>query len=161
MGQVIRVVQRTGNFHDYQGFGPFGDGTFGPGQKGLPVEVVLGEATITAVEGDAVTLSRALPEGDVAFLGDATWLAGAPGFAYARVLVDAAGREMVPHFRATDVRSDNRLLPHQRFTSTHRFRTVCPDPEVTARAIHRPFPMWLAAERGWPVRDILMTEVRR
>lgn len=159
VGQVVRVMRRTGNFHDYEGFGRFGEGT--PERKGLPVEAVLGQATITAVEGDTVTLDRPLPEGDVAFLGDPTWLAGAPGFAYARVMVDAAGREMVPHFRAIDVRSDNRLLPHQRFTSTHRFRTQCPDPQVTARAIHRPFPRWLVAERGWPLGDQVMTEVRR
>ncbi|MEZ4464345.1 MAG: hypothetical protein R3F43_07465 [bacterium] len=161
-GMVIRVTRRTGEFHDYEGFGPFGDGTFGAPAKGLPVEVVVGEAEVTSVAPDGtVTLSQPLPAGERAWLGDATWLAGAPGFAYARVLVDAAGNEMVPHFRAVDVRSDNRLLPLARHTSTHRFRTRCPEPTVVARAVHRPYPLALATERGWAVDDQVMVEVRR
>lgn len=162
VGQAIRVTRRTGNFHDYMGFGPFGDGAFSPAAKGLPEEEILGDATITAVDPEGVvTLDRPLPEGEFADLGDGVWQAGAPGFAYARVMVDAGGREMVPHYQATDVRSDNRLLPQQRWTSTHRFRTRCPEPEVTARAIHRPFPLWLVAERGWSVGDQVIAEVRR
>ncbi|MCB9546293.1 MAG: hypothetical protein H6706_10620 [Myxococcales bacterium] len=161
-GMVIRVTRRTGEFHDYEGFGPFGDGTFGAAAKGLPVEVVVGEAEVTSVAPDGtVTLSQPLPAGERAWLGDATWLAGAPGFAYARVLVDAAGNEMVPHFRAVDVRSDDRLLPLARHTSTHRFRTRCPEPTVVARVVHRPYPLALATERGWAVDDQVMVEVRR
>ena len=42
MGQVVRVVARTGQHHDYTGHGPFGDGTFDAVAKGLPVEHVVG-----------------------------------------------------------------------------------------------------------------------
>ncbi|MDP6945230.1 MAG: hypothetical protein QF464_13865, partial [Myxococcota bacterium] len=64
VGQVVRVVSRTGDHHDYTGHGPFGDGTFDAAAKGLPVELVVGQATIATVDGDAVTFDAALPTGD-------------------------------------------------------------------------------------------------
>src|SRR5262249_49283813 len=39
-GQVVRVIKRTGGFHDYRGFGPFGDGRFDAAAKGMLVEEV-------------------------------------------------------------------------------------------------------------------------
>ena len=74
---------------------------------------------------------------------------------------DAAGRRMVPHFVATDVVSDNRLMPQQGYTTTHRFAATCPDPVVEARLYHRPYATWLAEERGWGNPSHLMTEARR
>ncbi|MFZ5475289.1 MAG: hypothetical protein ACOZNI_00825 [Myxococcota bacterium] len=168
VGDVVRVVRRTGAFHDYAGFGPFGDGTFPAAEKGMPIEEVVGEATVVAVEGDVVTLDRALPEGDVAYRGEAASLpidgdealavAGAPGFAFARVLVGADGARMVPHFVAVDVASDNRLLPQESWTSTHTFAATCADPEVHAVLVHRAYPLDLARERGWALTESVMTE---
>src|SRR5204862_299396 len=81
-------------------------------QKGMPIEEVAGEARILSVSGDQVTLDRALPAGQLAYLGDddpggalpgdgdpSPAVAGAPGFAFARVLVDPDGVRMAPHHR--------------------------------------------------------------
>lgn len=171
-GDVIRVTTRPGTFHDYDGYGPFGDGTFDAAAKGLPVEHVAGEATVVDVAADgAVTLDRALPAGDVAYLGEggalpadgdaATARAGAPGFTFARVLVGPDGERMVPHFLAVDVASDNRLLPQGESVTEHRFAATCEDPEVHAVLVHRAYPLPLARERGWTVTETMMDEVRR
>lgn len=160
-GDEIRVVRRTGEWVDYVGFGPFGDGTFDAEAKGLPVEAAVGRATVLAVEDGVVTLDAPLPDGDVAYLGRGQAWAGAPGFAFARVLVDAEGTPMVPHFQAVDVRSDNRLLPGAAWTSTHRFAADCAEPEVSATLWHRNYPWALARARGWTVTDQLMAEVTR
>lgn len=161
VGDVIRVVRRTGAWVDYVGFGPFGDGRFSPEQKGLPGEEIVGEATITAVDGDTVTLSAPLPAGDYGYRVSGAARAGEPGWAFARVMVDAAGTPMVPHFAAVDVASDNRLLPQASWTSTHRFASTCAHPTVTATLVHRNYPWSLAAERGWVVSDQTMASATR
>jgi hypothetical protein len=171
VGDVVRVVRRTGAWWDYVGHGPFGDGTFDPAAKGMPVEDAVGEATIVAIAGDVASFDRTLPAGDVAYRGRGAGLpadgepitprAGAPGFAFARVLVAPDGRRMVPHFLAVDVASDNRLLPQQTWTSTHRFATTCEDPQVRAVLLHRPLPPELASERAYDVREAVMAEVTR
>lgn len=168
VGDVIRVVSQTGEWHDYEGFGPFGDGRFSAAEKGLPVEQVVGQATVIAVDGDRVTLDAPLPEGDVAWRGEAGGLpesgdpvialAGAPGFAFSRVMADEAGSRGAPSFIATDVLSDNRILPQQSWTSEHRFAPTCADPLVRARLYYRSYPLDLARERGWDARDVLMVE---
>lgn len=160
-GDVVRVVRRTGAFHDYVGHGPFGDGTFDAAAKGLPIEEVVGEAVVVSVDGDVPTFDRALPDGDVAYRGRGDHLAGAPGFAFARVLVGADGRRMVPHFAAVDVASDNRLLPQQSYTTTHRFAATCEDPVVHAVLVHRAYPPGLVDERGWTATSSVMVEVTR
>jgi hypothetical protein len=160
-GQMLRVVRRPGAFHDYPGVGAFAE-RFTPAEKGLPVEEVVGSVSIVAVDAEGqVELSAPLPPGDTVYRVEQGVVAGAPGFGYARVMVDADGRRMVPHYLAVDVASDNRLLPMARWTSTHRFAAECADPIVTARAIYRRYPPWLAVERGWPLEDVVMTEVRR
>jgi len=125
---------------------------------------------IDVVDGEAV-LDQPLPEGDVAYLvepeswpEDATvskGLAGAPGFGFARVMVGADGDRMVPHYRAVDVASDNRLLPQQSWTSTHVFESACSDPQVRAVLIHRAYPYGESQTRGWTLVDSVMTEGRR
>jgi hypothetical protein len=171
VGDVVRVVRRPGGFHDYAGYGPFGDGRFDAAQKGLPVEEVVGARTIEAVDGDGVRFDAPLPEGDIAYRGaaavppadgdEARAVAGAPGFAFARVLVGADGTRMVPHFLAVDVASDNRLLPQQAWTSTHRFAAACEQPTVHAVLAHRAWPVALANARGWPLTESVMAEVWR
>lgn len=161
VGDVIRVLRRTGAWHDYVGYGPFGDGRFDPEARGLPVEEYVGEATVVAVSGDRVTLDRALPTGDIARRTGGQAYAGAPGFAFARVLVGADGARMVPHFLAVDVASDNRLLPGKGWATTHTFAATCPAPLVRATLLHRDYPLDLATERGWSVTDQVMMEVAR
>jgi hypothetical protein len=168
VGQVIRVVRRTGEWYNYQGFGPFGDGSFSAEEKGMPVEEAAGQATIVAMQGDFATLDRELPEGDVAYRGEAApepstgqtsaAVAGAPGFAFARVLVGEDGQRMVPHFLAVDVASDNRLLPQASWTSSHRFAAPCEKPTLKAALIHRAWPLALARERVWPLTESVMME---
>ncbi len=182
VGDLIRVVDDLG-FIDYEGFGRFGppeaggdppEPEFTPSQKGLPRLEVIGETTVIAVDGDQVTLSAPLPPGDLAYRGrpsyfalgepaldDLAQLAGAPGFAFARVLVDDQGTQMVPHHRATDLRSDNRILPQHEFSSTHRFASICADPVVDAVLIHRPYPVALAEQRGWDNNHQIMAEVSK
>lgn len=167
VGQRLRVVSRPGGFVDYTGFGPFGDGTFSAEEKGLPIEEVVGEVVITAVGGDGTLgFDGPLPEGDRAYLVDgvdtvpeegavSTGLAGLPGFAFARVMVDAEGQRMVPHHAAVDVASDNRILPTRSVTTTHRF-AACAAPTVRAALVHRPYPLPLARERGWAMSEAVM-----
>lgn len=171
VGERIRVVARSGDWHDPPGTGPFGDGTFSPEDKGMPVEVVVGTVTITSVTGAGrVTTDAPLPSGDVAYRVDAddalpadgdsagTW-AGAAGFGFARVMVDADGQRNVPHFKAVDVVSDNRLPPQEQWTSHHTFASSCDDPTVRAQLVYRRFPVELARERGWDAVEQVMAEV--
>jgi len=167
VGEQIRVVGRSG-WRDYTGPGPFGDGTFDPAAKGLPLETWLGQATVLAVDGDQVTLDGVLPAGDVAYRVDGVGLpadgeplrawAGAPGFAFARVLADDLGNLQVAHHRAVDIVSDNRLLPQQAMETTHRFVASCAAPTVTARLVHRPYPLAEARLRRWDAQDQVMAE---
>lgn len=171
VGQVVRVVRTPGGHHDYRGFGPFGDGRFDAAKKGLPITLVAGQSTIRAVDGDRVTFDAPLPAGDLAWLGEeapagpgpSLPLAGAPGFAFARVLADERGRRMVPHHRAIDVAVDNRLLPGDGFTSEHRFAACGKRGGLTVRAVllYRAYPVELARQRRWSGADTLMVEERR
>ncbi len=89
--------------------------------------------------------------------GSDTALAGASGFGFARVTVDADGQRMVPHHLAVDIASDNRLLATQSWTSTHLFDVSgCEQPQAEATLIHRAYPVELAAEQGWEIRDTVM-----
>jgi len=170
-GQQIRVVAFGDDWLDYTGFGPFGDGTFSPEDKGMRRELLAGASVILdVVDGEAI-LDQPLPDGDVAYRVEAdAWpeddgvsrgLAGAPGFGFARVMVGADGARMVPHYRAVDVASDNRLLPQESWTSSHLFEAPCPDPEVRAVLIHRAYPYGEARTRGWTLVDSVMTEGTR
>lgn len=159
VGDRLRVVARPGGWVDYAGYGPFGDGTFDPEARGMPIEDFVAEVEVLGV--DPLVLSGPLPAGDVVYrVADGAW-AGAPGFGFARVLVDADGARMVPHWKAVDVVSDNRLLPQAAWTSTHRFATSCAAPELRAELVHRDYPWALADARGWAVTDRPMDEVTR
>ena len=169
VGDRIVVVQNAG-WVDYEGPLQFGDGTFTVAERGLPDWQVQGTAVVTGVSGSLVTLDGPLPSGDRAYrlppggLQDesdpAAPLAGTPGFAFARVLADASGDLMVPHFRAVDVVSDNRLMPRGSWTSTHRFTAPCADPVVEARLLYRRVPWALSSEKRWDSRDAVMSQVQ-
>ena len=170
VGDVVRVIQTPGGWYDYEGFGPFGDGRFSAQEKGMPIENTVGESTVVGVSDGVLAFDRPLPSGDRAYLGTGNKLtpsdtpaavAGAPGFAFARVLADPEGNRMVPHHRATDVVSDNRLLPQREWTSNHRFASPCAEPTVRAVLLYRPYPLNLARSRGWSLTETVMVDVSR
>lgn len=167
VGERLRVVRRTGEHHDYDGPGAFAKGGLAAIDKGLPVEDFVAERTIVGVAPDgAVTLDAPLPGGDVVYrveppLGATRHLAGAPGFAFARVLTSDTGQRQVPHFLARDVAFDDRLPPGRAMVTKHRFATPCASPTVRARLLHRPYPLWLAEQRGWLVDDRVVVEVTK
>lgn len=172
LGMLVRFVRQAG-WYDYQGYGPFGDGTFVGAEKGLPRWEWLGEGTVIAVDGVGnVVLDVPVPENaERAILveypnelvdgGDAVGVAAAPGFAFARVLVGVDGTSGVPHHLAVDVASDNRLLPQQSFTTEHRFAAGCDAPTVRATLVHRAYPADTARRYGWTQVDSVMDEARR
>ncbi|MCB9521595.1 MAG: hypothetical protein H6699_12095 [Myxococcales bacterium] len=163
VGDVFRVVVVDDGWVDYDGFGPFGDGTFAADAKGLRVERLAGVRVAVAVDAaGVVTFDAPLPDGDRVYrAAGPRALAGSPGWVFARVLGDASGATMVPHHRAVDVVSDNRLLPQQSWISHHVFDGACEAPVFTATLIHRRYPLELERERSWPEGDRLVTMERR
>jgi hypothetical protein len=168
VGQVIRVIKTTGEWHNYEGVGAFSEMT--AQEKGMPRDSVQGSSTITALSGNQVTLDQALPSGDIAILGEPGWpaegtpskaLAGTSGFAFARVMVAPDGRRHVHHSAANDLASDNRLMPQTSWTSHHQFATNCATPTVRAVLVHRAYPLGLARSRGWELNDSIMVEVEQ
>ncbi|MCB9779108.1 MAG: hypothetical protein H6742_11140 [Alphaproteobacteria bacterium] len=163
VGDRIVVVRRTGTWRSYRGPAPFDGSRFSDEEQGLAEEELVGEARVLAVDGERVTLDRALPSGDVArrLPGDglptdgqaARPRAGAPGFSFARVLVDTDGSGMVPHHAAVDVQSDNRLMPRSAWTSRHTFAGCSGEARVDAVLVYRSAPLELAAERGWTLTE--------
>ena len=160
VGDVIRVVTRTGGYHDYTGPGAFG-AAMPAADKGLPVEEWLGQAVVTAIDGAAVTLDAPLPPGGVAYrVTDPVYqAAGRPGFAFGRVLVDGAGAPLVFHTAATAIRSDNRLPPQTEYATQHRFAATCEAPRVEARLLYRPYAPNLALTKGWALQEQVMDRV--
>ncbi len=173
-GQVVRVVSPTGTHVDYDGVGLFSGAALSPAEKGLEIRVPVGEATVLSVSGDTLALSKALTvsSGDIVFLaepappafadGDPTLaLAGQSGTTFSKLLVDAEGRERVPHHRAVDIRRDNRIRPGVQMSSIFGFAIPpgCTGATVTVTGLYRPHPLDLARERGWDARDYVATEV--
>jgi hypothetical protein len=166
-GLVVRAVRPTGAYDDYDGVGFFGESGRTAEEKGLERMAPVGEAVVIAVDGDTVSLDMALPleDGDWLYIGDdvatvadgdaARHLAGLPGYAFSKVLVDSGGARHVPHHRAVDVASDNRIGPGQRALTAHTFDLPdgCSDVEVRATLIYRPVPLGEADLRGWESVD--------
>ena len=170
-GNVIRVARPTGLFDDYAGIGFFADPGLTPAQKGLEIRTPVGEAQVMSIAGSVITLAAALTlqAGDVVFLGEPeAWppvdgavspaLAGATGYSFARTLVDPLGQRGVPHYRAIDMVSDNRIAPQAKAITTHAFTIPagCPSATITAAVIYRPIPLGLARQRGWDARDYVI-----
>jgi hypothetical protein len=165
-GDVVRVVRPSGVFDDYLGVGFFADPMLTPQEKGLEIHEPVGQAVIASVNGSQIVLAQALPiqPGDVIYLGDAVAMpvdgqltkaiAGAPGWSFARVLVDAGGVRQAPHYRAIDMVSDNRIPPGESAVTSHRFAVAgCTSVTLRAWLVYRPLPLWLANERGWVAKD--------
>jgi hypothetical protein len=178
VGDVVRILRKTGEFVDYDGVGRFAGAVLAPSDKGLPVEAFVDERVVLAVGPQAITLDApiAAQPGDRIALGQAVAgplvdgapsraLAGAAGLSFARVLVDEAGRRAVPHHRATDLVRDNRLRPLVPATVTLGFALPSPLPSgcseaaIRATLLYRPMPLRLARERGWDARDTIVDEV--
>lgn len=170
-GERILVRTRTGRLRDDPVPPPFADWPLE--DRGVVEEHWAGQSTILAVDPDGtVTLDAPLPPGDIAVRlpadtglpaeGDPArpW-SGVPGFAFAKVLVDAEGQRHVPHFAAVDVVMDNRIPPSAAVTTTHQFAAPCPTPEVEALLLWRRAPLALAQERGWTLIERELTRVTR
>lgn len=170
-GMVVRAVRPTGQFDDYPGIGFFANPALTAADKGLERHAPVGEATVVGAAGGVLTLdaSLTLQAGDVVWLGDpasgptsdgdvSRALAGAPGYAFARVHTDSAGARQVPHYRAVDIASDNRIPPGVAVQTAHRFAIdpSCSDVTVRAEVLYRPHPLGLADERGWDAKDYVI-----
>lgn len=165
VGAVLRAVRPSGAWDDYVATGAFAG--FTPVEKGMPILDPVAEVTVVAVAGDQLTTSEALAvqAGDTVFAGApwagavdgqaATALAGHAGYAFAKVLTDPTGERHVPHYRAVDVASDNRIGPGDSARTTHRFALppACQGVEARATLLYRPVPLSLAEERGWTSQD--------
>ena len=167
-GQVIRVVRESGQWVDYPGIGFFANPLLGPADKGIALRGPVGEARIVSVVGDVLTgdTTISVQDGDIVMVGDAfdgefvdggasLALEGAAGQSFARVVVDAAGTRLVPHYKGVDIVSDNRLPPLEPVTMTHQFELPvgCSNASVSATVLYRPVPLHLGRLRGWETRD--------
>jgi len=167
-GLVARFVRPTGSWVDYPGpgVGRFSDETLSAEEKGVEGLEYLGEVAVTAVDGDALTLAAPPPEtaaGDRVYLVGEGHYAGAPGWLYAKVLVDAEGSRGVAHYRAVDVASDDRIAPGGSGVSAHRFPlpTDGGGLTVTATLLRRGRAATVADHYRWDPADTILTSVQR
>lgn len=188
--RVTRPSARALNYAGYGAFGSLGtpggerlpEGAqwvgrlLEPDERGLYQERAVGELLVTAVSAAgalSLTDRQGTPVEEVwGREGDQVWLqrpsdevgegfAGGAGFSFARVMINREGQEMVPHFVATDVTRDNRLAPGQPWRSEHLFSATCESPVAVGYLIYRPYPLWLARERGWTLTDeVIVTSVQ-
>jgi len=170
-GSVIRFVAPSGVFADYPGIRWFGDPARTPAEKGMEIVEPVETAGVIAVSDNIVTLDRslALPDGTLLYAGDpgpstslevddelpSGALAGAPGWAFGKVMRGSDGTLGVPFFRATDIASDNRIPAGAQVTTTHAFDVtgVAGDVTVTVTLLYRRLPYPRAMERAWPAVD--------
>ena len=158
---MIRAVQR-GNARDYNGIPPFETGgRFSPNEKGIYDDQWAGESTLVANDNGQKIWSPALASATHYFVVEPTHsrlLAGKPGSGFARVMLGTNGERYVPHYKAIDVASDNRLAPGQAVTTTHLFETNCETPRFSAKLFYRNSPAQWMQSYGWPYDETLMTE---
>jgi hypothetical protein len=170
-GQIIRIVRPTGAFDDYEGIGAFADPSMGAEDKGMEIFAPVGDLTVVAVSELGLELEGDVDwvDGDKLYLG-VPWpeaavdgqrslpLAGTAGTAFARVLLDGEGNRHVPHYRAIDMASDNRIPPGSNALSSHSFSLPegCGPVDVRATVLYRPVPMHMAVARGWDAKDYII-----
>ena len=172
-GQKIRAVRPTGSYDDYDGIGRFGDPQLSASEKGLEIYHPIGEREISAVDPSSFTVqlrdALELQEGDIVYIGDdiaegeldgqdSLYLAGQAGYSFAKILVDAEGARNVPHYRAVNIASDNRIGPGKSMLTTHEFTVPpgCDTGIARARILYRPVPLSLARQRGWEAKDYVI-----
>ena len=172
-GHLVRVVRPTSQFDDYAGVGYFADPALTAQDKGMEIFEPVGEATVDSIDGDILHLDADLliEAGDRLYAGD-TWpaqfmddtpslhLAGKAGYAFSRVLTDSLGNRHVPHYKAVDMASDNRIGPGERAMTNHQFALPpgCDSGSVRATVLYRPLPVEMAHMRGWESSDYVMTK---
>lgn len=170
-GMRIRVVRPTNDYWDYDGIGLFEGSTLTPEEKGLERSIVVGIASVTSINGADLMLDSplTLQAGDIVYLGDETpdvfedgeslALAGVPGAVLARVMRDPDGGLGVPHYRAVDIASDNRIGPKRTLTVELSFDAPvgCSEATVSVNVLYRPFGWALARERGWDAQDYVVS----
>lgn len=170
-GMVLRVLRPTSEYWDYDGIGLFEGSALTPQEKGLVRNTVVGVASITSVNGNDLELDAALPlqAGDIVYLGDATpevfqdspslALAGTSGALLARVMQDPVGSLGVPHYRAVDIASDNRIGPKRTITMELSFATPvgCSEATVSVNVLYRPYGWAVALQRGWEAKDYVVS----
>ena len=166
LGDWIRVVEHFDEWIEYDGYGAFArEGRFAVHEKGLFRQETRGQAKIIAIdEQGELTLDRPLPEGTHLYLIKANppialGYAGQSGFSFGRVFKGQNGQLMVPHFVASDLVRDQRLKPNQSWTTHHLFPQTCSTaPLLSVRLLYRPYPLWLARQRGWTMWDQIMVQ---
>ena len=159
-------------FYDYAGPGVFDEEGFDAEDKGMEIESPVGTATIIEILGEQILLDQELDllPGDKVYLGDpwpeeptdgqdAVHIAGQAGTSFAKVLVDASGNRHVPHYRAIDIASDNRIPPGSNALTSHAFELPagCNTGEVRATVLYRPVPLSMAKVRGWASQDYIVS----
>ena len=170
-GDVVRFVRPSRVFYDYTGPGIFSDGGLTAEDKGMEIFTPVGTATVVGIDGEALSVDVLpdLVEGDIAYLGEswtsepvdgqpALHLAGRSGSSFSKVLVDSEGNRHVPHYRAVDMASDNRILPGKNALTSHAFEWTddCNTADVQATVLYRPIPLHLARLRGWESADYVI-----
>lgn len=151
---AMRFVRPTGTWMDDAGPGTGWFDSLPAEDKGLPILTALGTVDVIDLVGGTVTLGStapALQEGDIAYLVGEHDLAGAPGWLYAKTLVDRDGARGVAHHRAVDIASDNRLGVG--VTGTTDYRVEAPGGTVSARLVRRRYAAPVAARHGWDPTD--------
>ena len=139
----------------------------------MPIQPLIAERRIIAVDADRLLLESSIEAepGDIFYVGDevvsldeldgesnSRAFAGLPGTSFARVLVDKEGNRHVPHYKAVDLASDNRILPgaYQQTQLTFEPPPECSSGDVRARLIYRPLSLEESRLRGWESRDYSM-----
>lgn len=157
----VRFVRPTGSWIDYDGPGTsyFSSGTLTPEQKGLEREEFLGEVSLLVSSG-TLTLAEAPPDtkdGDRIYIVKAgSDLAGSPGWLYAKTLTDSEGQRAVPHYRAVDVASDNRIAPGSTGYSEHRFARHDGMLTFEVSLMRREQPAAISDQYGWASTDTVI-----
>jgi len=155
-----RFARPTGGWVDYPGPGTahFSSGALSAEEKGVEALEYLGEVAIAGADGVGVTLAAAPPAleaGDRVYLGGGDRYAGAPGWAYGKVMVDAEGARGVAHYRAVHVASDDRIAPGGDGVSLHRFPAPASGESlvVTATLLRRERALPVSSRYGWDPGD--------
>jgi hypothetical protein len=174
LGRAVRFVAASGEYDDYPATRYFGEIGRTASEKGMPVMSPVEEATIIAVNGAVITLDHApvVPLGTLFYVGDVApaasfnvddgtalaAYAGAPGYAFGKIMVDAAGTDAVPFFRATGIRSDNRIPAGKTALTKHVFDvSSAAGQAITVRVtlLYRRQPYGRAVSRGWTDLDLV------
>ncbi|MBK8254191.1 MAG: hypothetical protein IPK82_16180 [Polyangiaceae bacterium] len=164
----VRVVRPSAQFDDYEGVGFFANPALLPDQKGLPIYTPVGEANVVSASNGSLVLDSviAFAPGDIVYIGDnipaapsdgspSLALAGASGYAFAKVLASPTGERNVHHYKAVDIVSDNRIPPQKSAETVHTFAVPagCTQGKITATLLYRPVPVDMARLRGWEADD--------